>query len=168
MSKNVHINGITGELIPPEFAWLSHLYHGRGIASNGDSVNVGQPLSTGLVFEAMTVTLKRNAPAALMVLGCGCLALHYRTIVESNSECPAPLIVWYREIPQPEIQLWLLSIPSRGMREKYSLLLRKSTSPLGIDPKNPHYIGELRVDLFNGGKSATVMHGDIQPISTAS
>lgn len=160
------------------YAWLSHLYHGRGIASNGDAVKVGLPLSTeGLLplVEAMTVTLKHNAPAALMVLGCGCLALHYRTIVDCNGECPAPLIVGGIGTGKSLSLKFSLAtfgcsqsrFYSRGTREKYSLLLGKSTFPLGIDdPKNPHAIGELLMDLFNGGKSATVTHGDIQPIST--
>ena len=45
-----------------QYAWLSHLYHGRGIASNGDAVKVGLPL-----VEAMTVTLLQQPSWFLVV-----------------------------------------------------------------------------------------------------
>lgn len=181
LSKDIQVDGTTGELIPlaeSHYAWLSHLYRGRGVASGGDAIQVTLPLTTdGLLplIEAITVTMKHNAPPAFMVLGCGCLALHYGTIVDHNGECPAPLVVG--EIGTGKslslrFEMALLGclktrFYSRGTREKYSLLLGKSSFPVGIDdPKNPHAIGELLVDLFNGGKSTTVAHGDIEPIST--
>lgn len=56
---------------------------------------------------------------------------------------------------------------SRGTREKYQLLLSQSTFPVGIDdPQRPDAIGELMIDLFNGAKSTTVAHGDVQPITS--
>lgn len=166
------------QVIAHMHAWSSHLYHGKGIASSGDAVRVPLPLSTkGLLpmVEALTVIMKHNAPASLMVLGCGCLTLHYRTIVDANDECPAPLVVGGIGTGKSLSLTFCLAtfcchksrFYSRGTKEKYSLLLAKSTFPLGIDdPKNPHAIGELLVELFNGGKATTVTHGDIEPIST--
>jgi hypothetical protein len=56
---------------------------------------------------------------------------------------------------------------SRGTCEKYLLNLSRSTFPIGIDdPQKPDAIGELMVDLFNGAKSTTITHGDIQPITS--
>ena len=96
--KYTHIDGNTGSLIPADsspYVWLSHLCHGRGIATNGDAVCIPHPLSTdGLLplIEAITVITKHNSAAALMVLGSACMALHYKTIIEANGECPAPFI----------------------------------------------------------------------------
>ena len=68
---------------------------GKGIASNADAVSIFLPLTTdGLLslIEAIIVAMKHNSPAALMVLGSACIAMHYQTIVELNGECPAPLV----------------------------------------------------------------------------
>ena len=179
--KYTHTHGNTGSLIPAEsspYVWLSHLCQGRGIATNGDAVCIPHPLSTdGLLplIEAITVITKHNSAAALMVLGSACMALHYKTIIEVNGECPAPFIcgnVGTGKSLALRAALSLLGCHksrfySRGTREKYAPLLGKSTFPLGIDdPQKVDTIGELMVDLFNGGKSMTVAHGDIEPMSS--
>ena len=98
LSKDMHIDGPIGSLISPSdssYAWLSHLCRGRGIASTGDALSVPLPLSTdGLLplIEALTVILKQNFAAGLMVLGSGCMILHYKTIMVVNGECPAIFI----------------------------------------------------------------------------
>ena len=107
-----------------------------------------------------------------ILLGCGCLALNYRSIVDCNGECPAPLVVGgigtgkslsFR-FSLATFGCYKSGFYSRGLREKYSLLLAKSTFPLGIDdPKNPHAI---LAELLHEGKATTVTHGDIEPIST--
>ena len=90
-----------------------------------------------------------------------CMALHYKAIIEANGECPAPFIcgnVGTGKLLALRAALSLLGCQksqfySRGTREKYALLLGKSTFPLGIDdPQKVDAIGELMVDLFNGGK----------------
>lgn len=45
------------------------------------------------MVEAIIVTMKHNDLPALMVLGSGCVDLHYGTIIDINGECPAPLVV---------------------------------------------------------------------------
>ena len=171
LGKDIHIDATTGNLIPPnesQYVWLSHLCRGKGIASNANAVSIFLPLTTdGLLplIEAIIVAMKHNSPAALMVLGSACIAMHYQTIVELNGECPAPLVCG---------DVGALSLfgcnksrfYTKGTMEKYLLLLSKSTFPLGIDdPKKQDSVGELLVDLFNGGKSTTVTHGDIEPSS---
>ena len=65
------------------------------------------------------------------------------------------------------VKLPFLHRPQGLLFKEYLLLLSKSTFSLGIDdPKKPDSVGELLVNLFNGGKSTTVTHGDIESTST--
>jgi hypothetical protein len=131
LSKDAQIDSTTGPPEESQYIWLSHLCRGRGIASSGDAIHVRLPLTTdGLLplIEAITVTMKHNAPPALMVLGSGCIALHYKTIIDVNGECPAPLIVGPVGTGKSLSLRYALAIfacaksrfYSRGTREKYS------------------------------------------------
>lgn len=65
---------------------------GRGITPNHSAIAITGELSTDglhLLIEALYVIMRHNLPASLMELGCVCMALHYRTIVDANGECPA-------------------------------------------------------------------------------
>ena len=144
LGKDIHIDATTGNLIPPnesQYVWLSHLCRGKGIASNADAVSIFLPSTTdGLLplIEAIIVAMKHNSPAALMVLGSACIAMHYQTIFELNGECPAPLVCGDVGTGKSLALRCALSLfgcnksrfYTKGTMEKYLLLLGKSTFPL--------------------------------------
>lgn len=181
LSKDIQISECTGDTIDitnSKYIWLGHLIQSRGIASNANSISISGPLSTDgihTLIDTLHTVMAHNFPASLMVLGCTCMAMHYKHIVEVNGECPAPFVcgpVGTGKSLSLKAGLALIGghktrFYSRGTREKYQLLLSQSSFPVGIDdPQRPDAIGELMIDLFNGAKSTTVTHGDIQPTTS--
>lgn len=181
LSKDLQISQFNGEAINPadsKYIWLGHLLQSKGIAANANAIYIPGPLTTdGLhaLIETMHTVMCHNFSASLMVLGCACMAMHYKTIIDVNGECPAPFVCGDVGTGKSLALRAALSMfgghktrfYSRGTREKYQLLLSQSTFPVGIDdPQRPDSIGELMIDLFNGAKSTTVTHGDIQPITS--
>ena len=101
--------------------------------------------------------------------------MHYKTIIEENGECAAPFICGPVGTGKSLALRAALSMfggqksrfYSRDTREKYLLLMSQSTFPVGIDdPQRPESIGELMIDMFNGAKSTTVAHGDVELITS--
>ena len=180
LSKNLYINedGNQIDSANSPYIWISLMLQGKGIAPNCEAIVIPKMLSTdGLhpLLDALHKVMKQNFPAALVVLGSAGLSMHYKTLVEKNGECPAPFICGGVGTGKSLALRAALSLfgshktcfYSRGTREKLLQHLSWSALPIGIDdPQKPDTIGELMVDLFNGAKSTTISHGDIQPITT--
>ena len=181
LSKGLYIDAEKGEKVDPSkssYAWIGHLRRGRGIAPHSQAIEIKDTLTTdGLhpLIEALNIVMQHNFVPTLMALGSTGLCMHYKTLVDRNGECFAPLICGDVGTGKSMALRAALSLfgshrsrfYSRGTREKLLQHLSHSTFPIGIDdPQKPDAIGELMVDLFNGAKSTTITHGDIQPMST--
>ena len=178
LSKDLFINGETGASIDAsksQYAWIGYLRQGHGI---NEAIVIKAKLTTdGLhpLMESLHTVMQHNFAPSLMVLGSVGMSMHYKKLIERNGECPAPFICGDVGTGKSLALRAGLSLfgshrtrfYSRGTREKYLLNLSRSTFPIGIDdPQKPDAIGELMVDLFNGAKSTTITHGDIQPITS--
>ena len=178
LGRDVYIDSHTGDLIDPsqcKFQWLGHLFQGAGVAPESTALPVALPLTTDHIMpliDAMHQIMKHNFPQALLSLGAGCMAFHYTTIQQHNLCCPVPLLCGGVGTGKSLSLRFALSLYaahtqgffSRGTKEKYLLHLSNSSIPIGIDdPQSSKALGELIVDLYNGAKSTTVSHGDVQP-----
>lgn len=85
LSKELQISEEGGQAINPQesnYIWLGHFMQSRGIASNTNAIYIPGSLTTDglhLLIETMHKIMGHNFSASLMVLGCACMAMHYKT-----------------------------------------------------------------------------------------
>ena len=99
----------------------------------------------------------------------------HSTILKHNLCCPVPFLcggVGKGKLLALRFALSLYAAHtheffSRGTKEKYLLHLSRSSIPIGIDdPQSNKSLGELIEDIYNGAKSTTVSHGNLQPTTS--
>ena len=83
-------------LIPDEskYAWIRHLYEGHGIAHQSSACSVNLPPSIDplrQLYAWAKLNMQHNFIPCMLLSGSCCMALHYKTIVDTFLFCPIPI-----------------------------------------------------------------------------
>ena len=122
----------------------------------------------------MEVTLLSHVLLSLSVIGT-VMALHYDTFISKLKSCPIPLAYGSSgtgKTTAVHCGLGLLGADDvRFFRKvtaaKVAHLCSVSSLPLVVDdPDTKSGFSSVLIDLYNGGKQATVGKGEMKPIST--
>jgi hypothetical protein len=176
----INSEGILQTPSESKYAWIGDLYEGPGIAHHKTACKIDLPLSTNplqdLYMWAKNNMLHNFIPTMLVAGSC-CMALHYKTIIDTFLFCPIPIV--YGKASGTGKTTGLIiglsptgSYPSRFVSKasyaKYAEMCSSSYLPLGVDdPKSKNVISDLVISLFNGAKAATIKHGESVPKSMA-
>lgn len=172
--------GVIQDPSESKYAWIGDLYVGPGIAHHKTACTIYLPLSTrplqDLYMWAKENMMHNFIPTMLMA-GSSCMALHYKTIIETFLFCPIP-IAYGKTSGTGKTTALIIGLsptgayPSRFVSKascaKYADMCSSSYLPLAVDdPKSKNVISDLVISLFNGAKAATMKHGESVPTSMA-
>ena len=105
------------------------------------------------------------------------MSFHYRTILETNFNCPVTVAHGPSGTGKTTALLSALSLfggqknknnfYSRGTKESFVSILARQTVPIGLDdPQSVKKISELLIDLFGGAKNTSIRRGASKPLGT--
>ena len=180
MSRNVHLSkdGMLLEPADSQYIWIGHIFNGPGVACDSEECTVELPLSTDplcSLIEGLKSHTKHNFIPFVMTIAGTILALHYQKLLAKLKFCPIPLAFGESGTGKTSALLCGLSLIgaqetrffSKLTKEKILHLCSKSNSPLGVDdPDSKNDISRVFIDLYNGAKSGTMVHGEQKPQST--
>ena len=155
-----------GTLLDPDeskYAWIGDLYEGHGIAHQSSACLVNLPPTIDPLRQWYAWAKQHNFVPCMLLSGSCCMALYYKTIVDTFLFCPIPIAYGRTSGTGKTTALSIGlgptgSYPSRLLSkatyEKFADLCSSSYLPLGVDdPKSQSIISDLlsiRVHLSPG------------------
>ena len=170
-----------GSILDPSdspFYWLSDQISNPAIAPAGSSLVVKFPLKTTILHDMILTifpVMEHNAISSLFLLGASAMSFHYRTILETNLNCPVTVAHGPSGTGKTTALLSALSLfggqknnfYSRRTKESFVSILARQTVPIGLDdPQSVKNISELLIDLFGGAKNTSIRRGASKPLGT--
>jgi len=177
MASNVYMSS-KGEIMniaDSHFVWISDFYSGPGIPYSTEHCSIELPLTTDplkALMNTLFTFLGHNFMPTVLTISGVILALHYQTMLKRLKFCLAFGNLGTGKTTAFLCGLSLLGIQetrfySKITKEKMLQLLCSSGVPLGVDdPQSKSDTSRLLIDLFNGAKSGTIVHGEKKPQST--
>jgi len=166
------------------YVWLKNItsFGGLGKQSNLQlediMCDVTQDLSADSfppLIKNLKACLQHNFLSAVLLMGGGVMAFHYRKIIEVLRFCPQVIAVGPPSTGKSiSLQAALSLFGANNCKNLYNCcskayLLQRcaiSTIPFGIDDPNIAVdIGDVIISLYIGMISANIAHGSLQPLS---
>ena len=181
LNQYVHLR-CDGSQVPIEkspYMWISHLFAAPNIADPRDACHITLPLSSSALqptLELVKVMMKHNFFPCVLLMASAAMVVHYRSFISKFKFCPIPIAFGEPGCGKTtalHIALALLGIDlvrfiSKASREKIVHMCCTSSLPLGVDdPHSKQDVCKTAIELFNGGKIATIGGGTKEPMATA-